>query len=113
MHRNVQLHNLEPVGKHIQTTFDDSQIFGINDFSPDTDKEQKAWFVDFEIVGGNAYLTVDGETDPKADGTLGRPLEPGIPYVLWRGEHRRMKIIAETGATIEFIGQKYYYNELN
>jgi len=120
---NTLLHNLEPIeGGHVEFDFDDSEAKTLEDHGVDTDKGNN-WFIIFELVGGDANMTVDAKTVPLKGGGVpavpgpfakgGRPIEEGQPYLLWRGELRRLKLIAQTGQTPRFIGQKYFYNELN
>ena len=107
MYENILLHNLDPVGTHIQVDIDDSQVYDISDLSAIYD-ERQAQFLSFEITGADVYLTVDGKTDPVKDGTVGKPLVAGRTYSLSQGEFRRMRFVSATGGTTTIIGQLYH-----
>jgi len=116
---NNLLHRLAPiVGGHFEFVFDDTDGgVTLEEAGVDVAKGNN-WFVIFELLNGDAFATVDAETIPlKAGGTGatpgGRPVESGQPYVLGRIELLQLRIIAMTGQTPRFIGQKYFYNELN
>jgi len=126
MYRNLELYNLDPKGHHIQlsvtanvvsniTTIIDAYYASIG--ADQVASQQSSWVLDYQLLGGDAYVTVDGKTDPRNDvdpaGAFGRPQSQGLPFQLWRTEFRQGRIIPAGASDITLIGQIYYYNTLN
>ena len=108
-YRNLPVHNLTPVGPHIEVAFDDAKAYRITKFTT-LAGNKNSWFLSFQLKNGDATMTVDGETDPIASGK-GRPVIRGVPFTLSRFELRQLRIIAETAQTPTLVGQLYYYTE--